>query len=67
VDIAWKDGNLTEAKLHPLFAGMCQIRTAVPIQVTKGSVRIETTTPGSGVVAFTTEKGAMYRIVPKPK
>ena len=67
VDIAWKDGKLTEAKTHSMFDGMCKIRAAVPIQVTKGSATIETATPESGVVAFTTEKGGIYRIVAQPK
>ncbi|MEI7865663.1 MAG: glycoside hydrolase family 95 protein [Chthoniobacterales bacterium] len=67
VDIAWKDGKLTEAKTHSMFDGMCKIRAAVPIQVTKGSATIETATPESGVVAFTTEKGGTYRIVAQPE
>jgi len=67
VDIAWKDGKLTEAKSHSMLDGMCKIRAAVPIEVTKGSAMVETASPESGVVAFTTEKGGIYRIVAQPE
>ncbi len=55
VDIAWKDGKLTEARVRSSLGGPCKLRSATPISVKPGDAKSD-----NGVVEVKTEAGAEY-------
>ena len=59
VEMAWENGQLTEAKVHSALGRDCVIRTAAAISVTCDAVSVETEQSDS-VVAFGTEVGKTY-------
>ena len=61
VEMAWENGQLTEAKVHSALGRDCVIRTAAAISVTCDAVSVETEQSDS-VVAFGTEAGKTYTI-----
>jgi len=63
VDIRWKDGKLSEAKIRSNLGRPCRVRTPVSVNVKCGdeAVRIEQSGP---VVAFETEAGNCYSLQP---
>ncbi|MDO5442217.1 MAG: glycoside hydrolase family 95 protein [Bacteroidia bacterium] len=67
VDISWKDGHLSEARVHSRNGGECTVRTSMPIVVTRLSKgkALASHTERSGdwyVTTFKTSAGESYRL-----
>ena len=70
VDLAWKDGRLREAVIRPRAAGVCKVRTAAPVVVTRSgagrgrAVSARTERDGSWfVTTFRTTPGTEYSLI----
>ena len=59
VDMAWEDGQLTEARLHSTLGQDCTIRTAAAVAVTCDGQAVNTAQSDS-VITFGTEIGKTY-------
>ena len=59
VDITWKDGKLSEAKIRSNLGRSCRVRTSVPVNVKFGDETVHVGRFGP-VVAFETEAGGCY-------
>jgi alpha-L-fucosidase 2 len=66
VDMAWKDGKLSQATLRSERGGRCAVRAAVPLTVTSGRRDITAATPEAQVIVFDTKLGERYVLKPKP-
>jgi len=64
VDIAWKDGKLTEAKVRSTIGGSCKVRAGVPLDATYDGAAVKVDLPEANVSVFATEKGKAYTLVP---
>ncbi|MES2775546.1 MAG: glycoside hydrolase family 95 protein [Bacteroidota bacterium] len=62
VDIAWKDGQLSMAKILSKNGGVCTIRSAAPV-VVKGQTATSKKSTIGYVYVLNTVKGKMYEIV----
>jgi alpha-L-fucosidase 2 len=63
VDMAWKDGALTQAELLARAGGRCTIRTSRPVSIP--ALKLRSTKSAIGyTLSFDSRKGARYRIVP---
>jgi len=60
VDIAWRDGEVYEARVVSSLGGPCLVRSAseLVVESDRGKVRVER--PEAGGVAFNTEAGGSY-------
>ncbi len=61
VDMEWKCGSLTRARILSRNGGYCRIRCAEPVEVFSAGRRVEST-DDSAVVAFTTSPGGVYEL-----
>lgn len=62
VDMAWKDGRLSTARLHAGFTGPCTVRAPGSFRVrTGGKIVAESQ---NSTAAFATEAGVTYEILP---
>ena len=59
VDIAWKDGKLTQAVIRASLDGQCKVRTGVAVKVESDGKAIEARTE-QGVIIFKTYAGKNY-------
>jgi len=67
VDMAWKEGKLTEATIRSKIGNVCRVRCAAPLNVTCGSKAVETRAPEAGargLIEFATLTGATYTLAP---
>ena len=62
VEMAWENGQLTEAKLHSSLGQDCLLRTGAAVAVTCDGVSVDTEQSDS-VVRFKTEAGKTYAIL----
>ena len=62
VDIAWKDGKLTEATIRSLSGNKCRVHADRPIRVTSGGRTIKATGIERNVVEFATKAGRTYSV-----
>jgi alpha-L-fucosidase 2 len=67
VDVAWKDGTLTEAVIHSRAGNTCRVRSAVPVDVTKDQQAVPHKPIETGIVEFATASGQSYRLTPSRK
>ena len=65
VDIAWHAGQLSGAALRCQRGGPCQLRAPRPIMITRDGVPVASEETEAGVMHFTAESGASYRIEPR--
>ncbi|KPK46491.1 MAG: hypothetical protein AMK72_09805 [Planctomycetes bacterium SM23_25] len=65
VDIAWKDGKLTEAAIRSKAGEACRLRTPVPVAVACGDKAVDARPVAAGVVEFATQAGATYTLAPR--
>jgi len=66
VDIAWKGGALSEAKIQSKKGGICRVRPGGAVTVLHGNRTIKPTDDGQGGISFPTEAGETYRVVRAP-
>ncbi len=67
VDLAWRKGRLSEARIRSLLGNGCRVRTPEPVSARRGSARgglVKTQPATPGVVAFPTQVGATYWLMP---
>jgi alpha-L-fucosidase 2 len=62
VDIAWKDGKLTQATVRSLLGNKCAVRAAALLKVTCNGQPVATQPAQDGTVEFKTEAGAAYTL-----
>jgi alpha-L-fucosidase 2 len=62
VDIAWKDGKLTGAKIRSRLGNECIVRTATPIDV---ATKVPVTRSADNLIGFPTRSGTVYPLLPK--
>ena len=60
VDIAWKNGNLTQATITSRIGAPCRIRTQKTLSVQSKNQKIQTRRSESGVIEFNTQSGKSY-------
>jgi alpha-L-fucosidase 2 len=63
VDIAWKNGMLSEAIIRSAVGGPCSVRTRERVLITNGGAAVEVKMTEDGSYWFQTEAGAVYLIV----
>jgi alpha-L-fucosidase 2 len=64
VDITWKNGLLEAANISASQTGICQVRTAAPVNVFKNNQPVTTTSPAAGIIAFPTNAGDVFNLQP---
>ncbi|MDR2040883.1 MAG: glycoside hydrolase family 95 protein [Tannerella sp.] len=62
VDMAWKDGRLSEAVIRAHYDGTCRLRARTPVRVWDGKREISGSRPDESLTEFTAEAGKTYRI-----
>lgn len=63
LDIAWKDGRLTQARIHSNLGGNCRLRYSQPFKVRGAKARaVEDANPAYFTVDFNTKPGGTYTI-----
>jgi alpha-L-fucosidase 2 len=62
LDIYWKNGKMTEARLYSNKGGTCKVRSATPVTLTCQGQTVPVTSPEKGAIAFETRKGREYRL-----
>ncbi len=65
VDMAWENGTLQQAAILSGKGADCRLKTSVPITVTHKGRAVKLTEHEDGSVAFPTESGASYVVVPR--
>lgn len=63
VDLSWKFGALSTARITASQAGICEVRTAQAITVTKNGTAVSVTYPASGLTEWTASAGDAFDIV----
>jgi len=64
VDIAWKDGKLTEATIRSTRGNTARVRTPAPVEVTSAGKPVQAARPEKTVVEFDTEPTEACVITP---
>ncbi len=62
VDLAWKNGRLTEAAVAAAYDRRCTVRSAVPVAIYQEETYVSESKPG-GEAEWQAERGRTYRIV----
>ena len=65
IDLQWAAGKLAKAVIRSAKGTPCRLRTAVPVTVRSGGKRVKTDKVEKGVIAFPTEEGQEYLILPE--
>jgi alpha-L-fucosidase 2 len=65
VDVAWKNGALTEARIKSTLGGRCLVRSSGALTVVSSATPSEVSAQ-PGAIAFDTVAGATYTIRPAP-
>jgi alpha-L-fucosidase 2 len=64
LDIYWAKGQLTKALIRSNKGGTCKVRLAAPATVTSQGATVATSREKENVIAFETQRGREYVIVP---
>ena len=62
MDIAWKGGKLSGARITSLLGNPCRLRTAGPVEVLVGGKPVKAHPAGDGVVEFATTAKRCYDV-----
>jgi alpha-L-fucosidase 2 len=62
VDIAWKDGKLTESVISSKLGSKCKVRANMPVVITSDGKVVKTGSPEKDVIEFQTKAGGVYLI-----
>ena len=65
VDMAWKDGKLTEATIESHSGQTCQVRVEKPVKVFCDGEPVAVSRLKDGRIEFETEAGKAYRVLPQ--
>jgi len=65
VDIAWENGDVTEAVIRSRLGNACTVRCRTPLQVTCDTKPVITTAPGESLIRFETEANRTYKLTPQ--
>jgi len=65
VDMAWKNGRLTEATIRSKLGNRCRVRSRTPVVAGAASGELKVDALGDLVVAFDTKPGKEYRLAPR--
>jgi alpha-L-fucosidase 2 len=64
LDLAWRDGRLAPSELRATRDGMCRLRTAQPVRLTRGGAPVTVREIEPGVIEFNAAAGAAYTLSP---
>ncbi|MFC0212979.1 glycoside hydrolase N-terminal domain-containing protein [Paenibacillus chartarius] len=67
VDIEWEEGKLLRARIRSEAGKPCRLRTQRPVRVHGGTAVVIQSSPESHLIAFGTEAGQIYDIVPRSR
>jgi alpha-L-fucosidase 2 len=67
VDIVWKDGKLSTARVLAKYAGSCRLRTAVPVKVMNGNQEVAFQRLDAHTIEFSAAANAIYSVTPQPE
>ena len=65
VDMAWENGTLKQATIRSDKGADCRIKTKQPVAVTHKGRAVKLTEHDDGSIAFPTERGESYLVVPR--
>ena len=60
VDMTWKGGKLTAARIRSKLGSRCRVRSNVRLVVTSGGRKIKTSSPEKSILEFATKAGETY-------
>ncbi|MFH1716368.1 MAG: glycoside hydrolase family 95-like protein, partial [Planctomycetota bacterium] len=63
LDIAWKDGRLSRAKILSKLGGKCRVRSSAPIKLESGLLGPKATTVAASIIEFDTKVGGTYVVL----
>jgi len=64
VDIAWKDGKLTESVIRSKLGNLCRVRTDVPLLVTSDGKPVKHSSVKENITQFETKASRIYLLTP---
>ena len=64
IDLAWKDGKLSNTRIQSKLGNSCRVRTRAPVRVTVDDRDIRVSRPAWNVVEFKTQPGRSYILLP---
>ncbi|MFC1739396.1 glycoside hydrolase family 95-like protein [Planctomycetota bacterium] len=64
VDIAWRNGQLTQARIKSLIGSDCRIRSDVPFIIKTSGNTVKTSEVETAVFEFATSSGNIYTLTP---
>jgi len=65
VDMAWEDAKLKQATILSAKGTDCRLKPHAPVAVTHKGRAVNVTTNDDGSIAFPTESGESYLVVPR--
>jgi alpha-L-fucosidase 2 len=65
IDLAWREGKFTSARLQAKFAGPCRLRVPGQVEVRQNGSPVALRAVGDGAVEFPAAAGATYTIAPR--
>lgn len=65
VDIEWDGGRLTQARIRPSRAGICRVKTSVPVEIRSGCERIDFSKSEGEVLEFEVQADKIYTLAAK--
>jgi alpha-L-fucosidase 2 len=65
IDVAWKNGRLTQAVIRSALGNHCIVRAPAPIQVSSADGTVQARAVDACVAAFETNTGGTYMLTPK--
>ena len=64
VDLAWKEGRLSQATVRSTQSGKCRLRTSAPVTVTSGGQAVRTREAEKNVIEWQAARNGVYEITP---
>lgn len=64
IDLSWENGKLTKATILSLQGSLCNVASAIPLQVEANDHAVAYVSHNNGMVTFETKTGVQYKISP---